>query len=303
MKAMSLTEFYHALSQWSKECMGRLSGNDRNKFNHLITELDTIITVTQRTMDKDDINNALETISRLKSIKWPRFREEHLSFRDFLNVEEFAILFDVKPKTLQSREGNINRKGKSIKSSYGGLTPAETESIEKMSDEDFDRELELSARVRQIESVRSPGLPGVQVARDVLINKRNRQQKEVGQMWALAKDFLAWMTGVFIPAATKKFSNTRPPFDVKVLVSEVLGEEYTELKRKYQEVKPREDTPWEVIEKKAKRRGKLKPTRKIEEREAKLLKAGSSSAPPPIENAESLSTPVSELDLKCTDAD
>lgn len=285
MKPITLTEVYNEFNQWSKECSGKLPTKDRNKLAHLVLTLDTAITNNQQSLEKDNIKVCLETIHRLKNFTWPRCKDEHLlAFLDFLTSEEVAILLGVHIKTIYTEISNIKRRGKKL-DLHGSV---DIESIQKMTHEEFQEVLRMRARLTQLEALGSPGLAGIQVAKEVLIGDRNQRVRDVEAMWALVKEFLAWITGEFIPALMKKISHAKWPFDVKVLVAEVLNEKYKELVRKYQEVKPKEETPWDEVEKKAKRRGKLKPTRKIEEKEAKLLKASGSIAP--IDSAEPAST-------------
>jgi hypothetical protein len=174
--------------------------------------------------------------------------------------------------------------------------PADVEYIKNMSNEDFLNLASMQARLTVIKALSSANVTqfSVEMAKQILIGERDQKVKDVEKMWQLCKDWLAWWAGDCIPKMVRKITQARPPFDAKVLMAEVADDKYDELKRKYREVKPREETPWEAVVKKAKRRGKIKDTRKMEEKEEKLLKASSSTAPTLTENAESASNSVDE---------
>ncbi len=288
MKAMSLTEVYYELSQCSKE-----APVDRNKLAHLVNELDAAIAVNKQSWDQDNIEICLATLHRLEpTFQYDRCSDEHLFvLGDFLPLSKLSILLGVKVGTLDAKIRNARKRRKSTGLPDSGHQ-IDIESVRKMSSEEYDRALELEARMTQMLAVRSQGLPGVQVARDVLINRRNRQQREVENMWELCRDYLAWVTGDFVSAVMKKFASAKPPFDAKVLIAEALDDKYDDLKRKYQTVKPVEDQPWDEVVKKAKRRGKDKHTRKHQRKEERMSNLAGSTVPTRVENAGSPSNNV-----------
>ncbi len=297
MKAMSLTEVYRELSEWFREFSDKISINARNKLAHLIVELDTAITVNKQAWDQDNIDICLASLHRLEpNFQYDRCSVEHLLYlRDFLTIKQLCILLDVKEGTLDSRIRHAKRtKEKPNKLSDTEL-PTDIESIKKMSNEEFSDIALMQGRLSALKALSSSN---IEITKWILTSNSDQKVKDVDKMWQLCKDFLAWWTGPCIHKMVRKITQARPPFDAKVLMAEVADEEYTELVRKYQEAKPRVEIPMEIpmgkLVEKAKRRGKEKWTRKREEKEAKLLKASSSTAPIPTENAESVLNSVEE---------
>jgi len=293
MKAMSLTEVKHELSQCFKESSDKIPVNVRNKLAHLIVELDTAITVNKQAWDQDNIDICLASLHRLEpNFQYDRCSVEHLLYlRDFLTIKQLSILLDVKEGTLDSRIRHAKRTKENPTKLSDPVLPDNVDiaSIRNMSNEDFLNLASMQARLTVIKALSSANVTqfSVEMAKQILIGERDQKVKDVEKMWQLCKDWLAWWAGDCIPKMVRKITQARPPFDAKVLMAEVADDKYDELKRKYREVKPREETPWEAVVKKAKRRGKIKDTRKMEEQEEKLLKASSSTAPNEAGNAES----------------
>jgi len=299
MKAMSLNEVNDELSRCFKESSDKIPVHVRNKLAHLIVELDTAITVNRQAWDQDNIDICLASLHRLEpNFQYDRCKVEHLLYlRDFLTIKQLCILLDVKEGTLDKRIRYAKRtKEKSTKLSDTEL-PTDIESIKEMSNEEFWRMASLEGRLTIIRAL-SKG--NTDIAKQVMISERDQKQRELEVMWQLCRDWLAWWTGPCIHKLSRKIAQSRPPFDVKVLAAEVADEEYTELVRKYREVKPRVETTLELddgIVKKAKRRGKWKEVRQREEKEAKLLKASGSTAPNEVENALSPESSANEEDV------
>jgi hypothetical protein len=265
-------------------------------FDELLEELQKAIGRFHKEVDKRDVISCLEAIHLLKNINWSRCTDQHVVvFLDIFTKEELSVLFGVTTKTIYSKIGNIQRKGKPTTFSDTEL-PADIESIKNMSNEEFLNLASMQARLTVIKALSSANVTqfSVEMAKQILIGERDQKVKDVEKMWQLCKDWLAWWASDCIPKMVRKITQARPPFDAKVLMAEVADDKYDELKKKYREVKPREETPWDGMVKKAKRRGKWKEVRQREEKEAKLLKASSSTAPIPSENAESASNSVGE---------
>jgi len=262
------------------------------------TDLDELLEEFQKALggyhkevDRSNLKSCLETTRLLKNFQWHNLvkKGEHiLAFLDFFTREELAILFNVKKGTLDARMFHLHGKGK-FKTFSDTELPADVEYIKNMSNEEFLSLASMQARLTVIKALSTANVTqfSVEMAKQILIGERDQKVKDVEKMWQLCKDFLAWWTGDCIPRLVRKITQSRPPYDAKVLAAEVADDKYDELKRKYREVKPREETPWEAVVKKAKRRGKIKDTRKMEEQEEKLLKASSSTAPNEAGNAES----------------
>jgi hypothetical protein len=218
--------------------------------------------------------------------------EARLDYKDlpillkYFEKEDLATLFKMEKRKIQSASDRLRRSGKTLLQSEidFGYNP---DKIRKMSGEEFSRLVAIEARITIVNALAGGN---IDMAKQILISERDKKQKELEGMWALCKDFLAWVTGDFVSSVMKKFTAAKPPFDVKVLISEALDDKYDDLRKKYQIVRPTEDEPWDEVVKKAKRRGKLKPTRKIQEKEEKLLRVGGSTVV--SENVESTSINV-----------
>ena len=294
MNAMSLNETCNELRQWEKEFATPVSAKGRNRFAHLVLALDTAITVNQQSLDKDNIKVCLSAIAHLKNMKWSRCKDEHLIvFMDFFTKDEIALLFGIKVGSVYAQAQYIKKKER--KGGTGSLELSEDiDSIKNMSEEEFNSLLRVQTRLSALKSLSSSN---VDITKWVLTNERDQKFKELANMWQLCKDWLVWWTGECIPKLVKRIAQSRPPFDVKILAAEVADDKYNELVKKYQEVKPRvevsQDMPDEVV-KTAKRRGKWKEVRQREEKEAKLLKASTSTVPLQTENAESPLNSASE---------
>jgi hypothetical protein len=274
----------------------KLTKRQEETLDLFLEEFQKALSGYHKEVDRSNVNSCLEAISLLKNFHWHNIvkKDGHiLAFLDFYTPEELSILFNVKLITVRAKIQNIQRARKSTTLSDIEL-PIDIESIKKMTDEEFSNLASAQARLTVIKALSTSNVTqfSIEMAKQILIGERDQRVKELDKMWQLCKDWLAWWTGECIPKLVKKITQSRPPFDAKVLAAEVADEKYTELVRKYQEVKPRVETPLDEMVKKAKRRGKWKEVRKREEKEAKLLKASSSSAP--TGDGESLETSVNE---------
>jgi len=292
---MTLGDCYDELVQWSREV--NVSFTSRSKLVKLLEQFETALIASKQEVDLTSVDACLKKVAQVLNIHKGVYKTWHIpTLLDLrFSADNMASLYGISPTTAYA--GIKAVKQGSVKSPTGpqqGLdTDVEKARIEAMSEEDFRKELLLGMRIKLLEGLQSKSPATLQLAMNILNNERDRQRQELSKMWALTKDFLAWITGTFIPAAVRKFSTVKPPFDAKVLVAEVLDDEYTKLLRQYREIKPQVSEPLDEIVKKAKRRGKWKENRVRENKEERREKLASSSAS--NENAESALPSVSTL--------
>ena len=264
------------------------------------TDLDELLEEFQKTLggyhkevDRSNINSCLEGTRLLKNFQWHNLvkKEGHiLAFLDFFTREELSILFNVRKGTLDARMANLLRKGRSPRVIDPSISD-DPDQIGAMSEDEFNREMELNVRLKALAIIKDEKVNQgtVELIKQVLITSRERKIENVGKMFNLLRKLLTWFTGAFLPAFTKKVAYVLkvPHERIQILAAEVLDDEYAVLVREFKEIKVEDNVPLDNLVKKAKRRGKLKWTRKAEEKEEKLLRASSSTAPNEAGNAES----------------
>ena len=265
----------------------------------LLEEFQKLLGGYHKEVDRKNLNSCLEGTCLRKNFHWHNLvnKDGHiLAFLDFYTREELSILFNVKRNTLDAKMNNINRKGKTR--DVDPSTSEDPDAVGAMSEDEFNREMELNVRLKALAIIKDPKVSQgtVELIKQVMIVSRERKIENVGKMFNLLRKLLSWFTGAFLPAFTRKVAYVLqvPHERIQILASEVLDDEYMVLVREFKEMKVEENIPLDNLVKKAKRRGKLKWTRKAEEKEEKLLKASSFTAPNEAENAESTLNSASE---------
>lgn len=300
---MTLDDALKKLIEWGGQSstLPKLKAQDWQRFNRIVVEIDDSIASFKRNLDLSAIEICFKKIAEVRNIHSSIFRKEYLpTLLDMrLTCEDIANIFQMSPKTIYAYKQDLKKSGKGISWAILDL-PLDIEGIEKMSSEEFARFTSNQARLTVIKALSSPNITqfSIDIAKQILISERDQKVRDVEKMWQLCKDWLAWWTGVCIPKLTKKISQARPPFDVKVLAAEVADEKYDEMVKKYREVKPHEETPLEKSIKEAKRRGggkhKWKKDRKVS---GSSVLTESAELPEPSVSEESVdSPPSSEMD-------
>jgi hypothetical protein len=281
MESMDLIEVYDSLVKWGQS-LNCLAIRDRNRWDHLLTQLDSAITVTKRTVDVSSLRLALEAVCKFNGMRDHHLKPEHLpTLYDFFTGDQIAILFGTTAPNISNKKQMLKKKAKTPSFSEI-VTPEEVEFVKSMAEDDFNKEMDLYARIKALKILKDSSVnqATIELIKQVLIIARERKFEQVSKMWNLLRRILAWFTGDFLPAFTRKVAYVLGTSHerIQVIASEVLDEKYTTLLREFKEMKFETKVPIEDIIKKAKRRGKLKETRKVEEKEEKFLKIAETTA-------------------------